>query len=75
MHPKFRLRDLTLAVASVFSVTTFAYAQTTPPETTKNTEENTQDAKIKAKSGDKKTDAVLELLAVVKNIWSYGLTK
>ncbi|MFZ6775208.1 TonB-dependent receptor plug domain-containing protein [Undibacterium sp. Ji83W] len=57
MYPKFRLRTLTLAVASVFSVTTFAYAQTTPPETTKNTEENTQDAKIKAKAGDKKTDA------------------
>ena len=58
MYPKFRLRTLTLAVASVFSVTTFAYAQTTPPETTKNTEENTQDAKVKAKAGDKKTDAV-----------------
>lgn len=57
MYPKFRLRTLTLAVASVFSVTTFAYAQTTPPETVKSTEENSQDAKAKARTGDKKTEA------------------
>ncbi|MBI1771150.1 MAG: hypothetical protein HYR68_02080, partial [Burkholderiales bacterium] len=57
MYPKFRLRTLTLAVASVFSVTTFAYAQTPPPETIKNTEENTQDTKVRAKAGDKKTGA------------------
>lgn len=57
MYPKFRLRTLTLAVASVFSVTTFAYAQTTSPETVKSTEENSQDAKAKARTGDKKTEA------------------
>ncbi|MFZ6640348.1 TonB-dependent receptor plug domain-containing protein [Undibacterium sp. TC4M20W] len=57
MYPKFRLRTLTLAVASVFSVTTFAYAQTTPPEAIKSTEENSQDMKAKAKTGDKKTEA------------------
>lgn len=57
MYPKFRLRTLTLAVASVFSVTTFAYAQATPPETVKSTEENSQDAKAKARTGDKKTEA------------------
>ncbi|MFZ6742759.1 TonB-dependent receptor plug domain-containing protein [Undibacterium sp. JH2W] len=56
MSPKLRLRTLALAVASVFSVSSFAYAQTTPPESVKNTEENTQDGKAREKSGNKKVD-------------------
>lgn len=56
MYPKLRLRTLTLTVASAFSVSSFAYAQTTSSEPAKNSEETTQDAKVKAKakSDDKK---------------------
>lgn len=57
MYPQLRLRTLTLAVASVFSVSSFAYAQTTSTEPVKNSEENTQNAKPKAKSDDKKAVA------------------
>jgi len=57
MYPQLRLRTLTLAVASVFSVSSFAYAQTTSSEPVKNSEENTQNAKPKAKSDDKKAVA------------------
>lgn len=57
MYPQLRLRTLTLAVASVFSVSSFAYAQTTSSEPVKNSDENTQNAKPKAKSDDKKAVA------------------
>ncbi|MFZ6759259.1 TonB-dependent receptor plug domain-containing protein [Undibacterium sp. Ji50W] len=57
MYPKFKCNSLTLAIAGVFSIAPFAYAQSTPPEPQKNTEETNPNANAKEKAAVKKTDA------------------